>query len=66
MLHVLYLFFNEGYASTAGPNLHRADLAVEAIRLTLLLHALVDAPEVTGLLALILLTDARAPTRTGP
>ncbi|SCG49501.1 RNA polymerase, sigma subunit, ECF family [Micromonospora echinaurantiaca] len=67
VLHVLYLIFNEGYASTAGPALLRADLAAEAIRLTRLLHRLLpDDPEVTGLLALMLLTDARAPARTGP
>ncbi len=67
VLRVLYLIFNEGYASTSGPGLLRADLAAEAIRLTRLLHAaLPDAEEVTGLLALMLLTDARAPARTGP
>jgi RNA polymerase sigma factor (sigma-70 family) len=67
VLHVLYLVFNEGYATTAGPNLHRADLSAEAIRLTRLLHGLLpDDGEVTGLLALMLLTDARRPARTGP
>jgi RNA polymerase sigma factor (sigma-70 family) len=67
VLHVLYLVFNEGYASTAGPNLHRAELAAEAIRLTRLVHDLLpDDSEVTGLLALMLLTDARRPARTGP
>ncbi|MBJ8347751.1 RNA polymerase sigma factor [Antrihabitans sp. YC2-6] len=66
VLHVLYLIFNEGYASTAGPSLQRADLATEAIRLTRLVHALLpDDSEVTGLLALQLLTDARRPARTG-
>jgi RNA polymerase sigma factor (sigma-70 family) len=67
VLHVLYLVFNEGYASTSGPDLQRADLAVEAIRLTRMVHRLLpDDPEVTGLLALMLLTDARRPARTGP
>ncbi|MCM0675941.1 RNA polymerase sigma factor, partial [Micromonospora phytophila] len=67
VLHVLYLIFNEGYASTTGPALLRADLSAEAIRLTRLVHRLLpDDPEVTGLLALMLLTDARAPARTGP
>jgi predicted RNA polymerase sigma factor len=67
VLRVLYLMFNEGYASTSGPTVLRADLAVEALRLTRALHAsLPDDPEVTGLLALILLTDARRPARTGP
>jgi predicted RNA polymerase sigma factor len=65
VLHVLYLVFNEGYAATAGPRLHRADLTAEAIRLTRLLHALVPGDgEVAGLLALMLLTDARRPART--
>ncbi|MBM7076378.1 RNA polymerase sigma factor [Micromonospora humida] len=64
---VLYLIFNEGYASTAGPRLRRVDLSTEAIRLTRLLHRLLpDDPEVTGLLALMLLTDARGPARVGP
>ncbi|WDZ85633.1 RNA polymerase sigma factor [Micromonospora cathayae] len=67
VLHVLYLIFNEGYASTSGPHLHRSALAAEAIRLTRLLHRhLPDEGEVTGLLALMLLTDARRPARTGP
>ena len=67
VLRVLYLMFNEGYASTTGSTVARADLAVEALRLTRTLHAsLPDDPEVTGLLALILLTDARRPARTGP
>src|SRR6266516_780611 len=65
--HVLYLIFNEGYVSTAGPDLQRAELAAEAIRLARLLHRLLpDDGEVTGLLALMLLTDARRPARTGP
>ncbi|MBQ1047202.1 sigma-70 family RNA polymerase sigma factor [Micromonospora sp. C51] len=67
VLRVLYLIFNEGYASTSGPGLLRADLCAEAIRLTRLVHRMLpDAAEVTGLLALLLLTDARAPARTGP
>lgn len=65
VLHVLYLIFNEGYASSVGPNLQRSDLANEAIRLTRLVHALrPDDTEVAGLLALMLLTDARRPART--
>ena len=67
VLHVLYLVFTEGYASTAGPSLVRTDLSAEAIRLTRLLHRLLpDDGEVAGLLALMLLTDARRPARTGP
>lgn len=67
VLHVLYLIFNEGYASTSGPSLHRGEIAAEAIRLTRLVHRLLPADsEVTGLLALMLLTDARRPARTGP
>ncbi|SBT41886.1 RNA polymerase sigma factor [Micromonospora narathiwatensis] len=66
VLHVLYLIFNEGYASTAGERLHRTDLRAEAIRLARLLHRLTDDPEAAGLLALMLLTDARTPARTGP
>ena len=67
MLHVLYLIFNEGYAARAGPSLHRAELAAEAIRLARMLHRLLpDDGEVAGLLALMLLTDARRPARTGP
>jgi RNA polymerase sigma factor (sigma-70 family) len=67
VLHVLYLLFNEGYASSGGPDLARSDLSGEAIRLARALHAsLPGHPEVTGLLALMLLTDARRPARTGP
>jgi RNA polymerase sigma factor (sigma-70 family) len=67
VLHVLYLIFNEGYASTSGQLLLRADLTAEAIRLARTLHRLLPGePEVTGLLALMLLTDARRPARTGP
>ena len=67
VLHVLYLIFNEGYASTSGESLQRAELAVEAIRLARLLHRLLpEDGEVTGLLALMLLTDARRAARTAP
>ena len=67
VLRVLYLIFNEGYVSTAGPALQRPDLAAEAIRLARLVRGLLpDDPEVTGLLALVLLTDARRTARTGP
>jgi RNA polymerase sigma factor (sigma-70 family) len=65
VLHVLYLIFNEGYTATSGPDLHRTDLTAEAIRLTRIVHqALPDDGEVAGLLALMLLTDARRPART--
>jgi len=65
VLHVLYLIFNEGYTASSGSELHRTDLAHEAIRLTRLVHAqLPDDGEVTGLLALMLLTDARREART--
>jgi RNA polymerase sigma factor (sigma-70 family) len=65
VLHVLYLVFNEGYTASAGETLHRADLTAEAIRLTRLLqHLLPDESEVAGLLALMLLTDARRAART--
>jgi RNA polymerase sigma factor (sigma-70 family) len=67
VLHVLYLIFNEGYASSVGPNLQRSDLANEAIRLTRSVHHLLPADgEVAGLLALMRLTDARRRARTGP
>lgn len=67
VLHVLYLIFNEGYASTSGPSLHRSELSTEAIRLARMVHRLLpDDGEVTGLLALMVLTDARRPARTGP
>jgi predicted RNA polymerase sigma factor len=68
---VLYLIFNEGYTSSIGPDLHRSDLSNEAIRLTRAVHNLLlpsgeGIGEVAGLLALMLLTDARRPARTGP
>jgi predicted RNA polymerase sigma factor len=67
VLRVLYLIFNEGYTATSGPALHRSELANEAIRLTRELHQLLPGdPEVAGLLALMLLTDARRPARTRP
>ncbi|WP_404952861.1 RNA polymerase sigma factor [Streptomyces sp. 147326] len=67
VLHVLYLIFNEGYTATSGRDLQRADLAAEAIRLTRAVHAqLPDDGEVAGLLALMLLTDARRAARTDP
>jgi len=67
VLHVLYLIFNEGYAASSGMHVVRVDLSTEAIRLTRALSAaLPDEPEVAGLLALMLLTDARRPARTGP
>lgn len=79
VMHVLYLIFNEGYVATSGPGLHRSELSGEAIRLTRLLHRLLPgasegasegssegSSEVAGLLALMLLIDARRPARTGP
>ncbi|WP_440071026.1 RNA polymerase sigma factor [Streptosporangium sp. OZ121] len=67
VLHVLYLIFNEGYTATSGPDLQRRELTGEAIRLTRAVHGLLpDDGEVTGLLALMVLTDARRPARTGP
>jgi RNA polymerase sigma factor (sigma-70 family) len=67
VLHVLYLIFNEGYASSIGTRLQRLDLAREAIRLTRSVKALLpEDAEVAGLLALMLLTDARRAARTGP
>jgi RNA polymerase sigma factor (sigma-70 family) len=67
VLHVLYLIFSEGYASSIGSHLQRFDLAREAIRLTRNTKALLpDNAEVAGLLALMLLTDARRAARTGP
>jgi RNA polymerase sigma factor (sigma-70 family) len=67
VLHVLYLIFNEGYTATAGAGLTDVQLSAEAIRLTRWLHRLLPGDaEVTGLLALMLLTDARRAARTGP
>jgi len=67
VLQVLYLIFNEGYAASSGPDLQRAELTTEAIRLARELHRLLpDDGEVAGLLALMLLTDARRPARTLP
>ncbi len=67
VLHVLYLIFNEGYTSSAGPSLQRLELSREAIRLTRAVHKLLaDDAEVAGLLALMLLTDARREARSGP
>jgi predicted RNA polymerase sigma factor len=66
-LHVLYLIFNEGYTASSGPNLQRRELTAEAIRLTREVHRLrPDDGEVAGLLALMLLTDARRAARTAP
>jgi predicted RNA polymerase sigma factor len=67
VLQVLYLMFSEGHTASSGPALVRVELSDEALRLTRLLHALQpDDPEVQGLLALLLLTDARRRARTGP
>jgi RNA polymerase sigma factor (sigma-70 family) len=65
--HVLYLIFNEGYTASVGTGLQRVDLSTEAVRLTRAVHQLIpDDAEVAGLLALMLLTDARRLARTGP
>jgi RNA polymerase sigma factor (sigma-70 family) len=67
VLHVLYLIFNEGYTSSSGSKLHRTELSGEAIRLARMVHRLLpDDGEVSGLLALMLLLDARRPARTSP
>ncbi|HYN18046.1 MAG TPA: sigma-70 family RNA polymerase sigma factor, partial [Actinomycetes bacterium] len=67
VLQVLYLIFNEGYAASSGPDLQRGELTAEAIRLARDLHRLLpDDGEAAGLLALMLLTDARRPARTLP
>ena len=64
VMQIIYLIFNEGHAATSGPRLNRADLANEAIRLARQMHErLPDQPETAGLLALLLLTDARRPAR---
>ena len=66
VLHVLYLVFNEGYTTSSGTELHRVDLSNEAIRLTREVHRLLpDNGDVAGLLALLVLTDARRAARTG-
>ena len=65
VLQVLYLIFNEGYTTSSGPDLNRADLTAEAIRLARMLHQLVpEEGEAAGLLAMMLLTDARRAART--
>ncbi|WP_328992733.1 sigma-70 family RNA polymerase sigma factor [Kribbella sp. NBC_01245] len=67
VLHVLYLIFNEGYTASSGEDLQRVDLTTEAIRLTREVHRLLPADgEVAGLLALMLLTDARRAARIRP
>jgi RNA polymerase sigma factor (sigma-70 family) len=65
--HVLYLIFNEGYTTSSGPDINRPELTKEAIRLTRDLHRLrPEDSETAGLLALMLLTEARRPARTTP
>ncbi|HEX6421293.1 MAG TPA: sigma-70 family RNA polymerase sigma factor [Acidimicrobiales bacterium] len=67
VLHVLYLILNEGYLASAGPDLQRPDLTREAVRLARAVHRLLPGDgEVAGLLALMLLTEARRAARTGP
>ena len=67
VLHVLYLIFNEGYAASSGQAHQRVDLSSEAIRLARAAHELApESSEASGLLALMLLTDARRPARSGP
>lgn len=67
VLRVIYLIFTESYATSTGPDLVRADLAEEAIRLTRILHRLLPGHrEATGLLSLLLLIDARRAARAGP
>jgi predicted RNA polymerase sigma factor len=67
VLHVLYLMFNEGYSASAGPRLRRPDLTRQALHLTRRLHTrLPGSGETAGLLALMLLTEARSEARTGP
>jgi predicted RNA polymerase sigma factor len=65
VLAAIYLVFNEGYTATDGPSLTRTDLSAEAIRLArIVVNLMPDEPEAKGLLALMLLTDARRPART--
>ena len=64
VLRVVYLVFNEGYSASSGTSLTRADLSSEAIRLGRLLLQLLPEPEITGLLALMLLHESRRPART--
>ena len=67
VLAVVYFIFNEGYTASAGDDLVRGELCTEAVRLARLLAQLMpDEPEVSGLLALLLLTEARRPARVGP
>src|SRR5207248_4380024 len=66
VLHVIYLVFNEGYSASSGGSLTRADLSGEAIRLGRLLAELLPEPEAVGLLALMLLHEARRPARSTP
>ena len=67
VLHVLYLIFNEGYTASAGPQLQRCELSREAIRLARAVHRLLpEDAEAAGLLALMLLTDARREARASP
>jgi RNA polymerase sigma-70 factor (ECF subfamily) len=66
VLQVVYLVFNEGYSASAGPSVLRHDLSQEAIRLGRELARLLDEPDVTGLLALMLLHESRRHARTGP
>jgi len=66
VLHVVYLVFNEGYSASSGVSLTRHDLSGEAIRLGRLLSELLPEPEVVGLLALMLLHEARGAARTSP
>jgi len=66
VLQVIYLVFNEGYSATSGDSLTRSDLSGEAIRLGRLVMQLLPEPEVTGLLALMLLQESRRPARTSP
>jgi len=64
VLRVVYLVFNEGYSASSGPDLVRADLSAEAIRLARLLHTLLPEPEIEGLLGLMLLNESRRTART--